>query len=83
MSDNGNGNSHEEFRFEQEVEKLLRQEPFVPFQVILTSGDRFDVTSPFSLAFRGNAVVVFPPVQAHIFFRKNQLVGTEVTQPAA
>jgi hypothetical protein len=77
MTDNGNGEAQDEFRFEQEVEKLLRQEPFMPFQVILTSGDRFDVTSPFSLAFRGNAVVVFPPRQAHIFFRKNQLVGVE------
>lgn len=82
MSDNGNGHGRDEFRFDQEVEKLLRQEPFVPFQVILTSGDRYDVTSAFSLAFDGNAVVVFPPKQAHAFFRKNQIVGIEVKEPA-
>lgn len=75
-------NNQDGFRFEGEIEKLLRREPFEPFEVILTSGDRYTVTGPFSLAFRGNSVVLFPPKQAHVFFRKSQIVAVEVPEPA-
>jgi len=73
----------EQLSFEDELKKALDREPFVPFTIILTSGDRYDVLDPWSVAIGASTVVVFPPGSAHDFFRKSQIVAVEVHAQAA
>lgn len=73
----------EDISFEDELKKALDRDPFVPFTIVLTSGDRYEVIDPFTVAIGGSTVVVLPPKSTHVFFRKNQIVAVEVHEPAA
>lgn len=73
----------EEMNLEGEVEKLLDRGPFHPFTIVLTSGDRYEVTGPRGLAFGGNVVVVVHPRTGISFFRRNQIVAVDAPEPAA
>ena len=73
---------HEELRLEDELNDLLEREPFVPFTVVVSSGDRYRVTSPRQVALGENIIVIVPLQSTHAFFRKNQIVGVEVEEPA-
>ena len=68
----------EKVTFEQEVDKLLRAEPFVPFSLILTSGDRYEVENPGLSFFGENVVYLIQPKSGLAIFRKNQIVGVDV-----
>jgi hypothetical protein len=72
----------EEIRFENELNGLLDREPFVPFTIVLASGDRYKVTGSRQVAIGENVIVIVPPKSTHVFFRKNQIVGVEVEEPA-
>jgi hypothetical protein len=69
---------HEEITFEEELRKAIDQEPFRPFTIKLTSGDRYRITDPGSLALGTNVVSYVQSNRAEIFFRKNQMVSIEV-----
>lgn len=76
-------NMAEDISFEDELKKALEHEPFLPFTIVLTSGDRYDVTDPWAVAIGASTVVVFPPKSTHVVFRKSQIVAVEVHEPAA
>jgi hypothetical protein len=67
----------EEMSFEDEILKLINAEPFVPFTVIVTSGDRYRVIDANRVAFGGSAVAIFEPREGLSVFRKNQVVAVE------
>jgi hypothetical protein len=72
----------EDISFEGEIIKLLDADPFVPFSIIVTSGDRFEVADPHAVAVGANVVVVVEPREGISFFRKN-IVGVVQRQSAA
>ena len=73
----------EEISFEEEILRLLDDEPFAPFTIVLTSGDRYEVTDPHQVALGGSVVVYVPPRGGISFIRKNQIVAVQSHQPAA
>ena len=73
----------ENIDFEDELRRYWRQEPFVPFDIVVTSGDRYAIGQPEQLAFGGNVVVVVLPRTGIRFFRKNQIVAVHVHESAA
>jgi hypothetical protein len=72
----------EAINFNNEIDRLLDRNPFAPFKLILTSGDRYEITRPRQVAMGENVMVVVPSKSTHSFFRKNQIVGVEVAEPA-
>ena len=69
--------------FEDEIRSRLRDESFKPFELILSSGDRFEVTSPFSLAMGESSMTVYPPRSTSVLFRKSQVVAIRVLEPVS
>jgi hypothetical protein len=74
---------HEEINFEDELRRCLRADPFVPFNIVVTSGDRYEVTTDEQVALGGNTVVVVLPTTGIRFFRKNQIVAVHVHEPSS
>jgi hypothetical protein len=72
----------ENLRFDDELNDLLDRDPFVPFSIVVASGDRYKVTGPRQVAMGENVIVICPPKSTVVFFRKNQIVGVEVEEPA-
>lgn len=73
----------EDLRFENELNDLLDREPFVPFKIVVASGDKYPVTSPRQMAIGESVVVILPPNSTMVFFRKAQIIGVEVEAHAA
>ena len=78
MASNGSMN------FETELRRLARRDPFIPYTIILTSGDRFEVTEDwqFAASSEGSAAVYVDRTKGICYFRKNQIVGVSVSEPA-
>jgi hypothetical protein len=74
---------HEEINFDDELKRYLRADPFVPFDIVVTSGDRYEVAEKEQVAMGGNTVVVVLPKTGIRFFRKNQIVAVHVHEPSA
>jgi hypothetical protein len=72
----------EQINFEEELRRVAGAEPFTPFEIVVTSGDRYKVSDPWQLAFGGNVVVVLLPKLGMRFFRKNQIVAVHVHETA-
>lgn len=65
----------------ERLAELLRNEPFVPFRIILTSGSSYDVTSPFMVAVGQSEIAYFFAKSdrlAHL--RLNQLASLETLE---
>ena len=67
----------EEMSLEEEINNLLDKEPFAPFTIVVTSGDRYRVVNPRALAMLGSVCVVLEPHEGSSTFRKNQIVSVE------
>ena len=72
----------EQINFEDELRRYGEAQPFVPFDIIVTIGDRYPITDRWQLAMGGNTVVVALPRTGIRFFRKNQIVAVHVHEPA-
>jgi hypothetical protein len=70
----------EQINFEDELRKYARAIPFFPFEIVVTSGDRYEVTDPLQLAIGGNSVALLLPRTGIKLFRKNQIVAVQVNQ---
>ena len=70
----------ESIDFEDEMRRYLYREPFIPFEIIVTSGDHYRVTDPAQVAVAGNTVVTALPKSGTRFFRKNQIVAVHVDE---
>jgi hypothetical protein len=57
------------------IRELLQQEPFTPFQVVMSSGDRFKIENP-SLVVVGESQFTsyFPRSDGVVYLRLNQMV---------
>ena len=73
---------HEQLKFDEELQRCCRAEPFLPFDIVLTSGDRYEITHWQQLAFGENMIVVALPRTGIRFFRKNQIVAVHVREPS-
>jgi hypothetical protein len=72
----------ERIDFEDELRRLAKSEPFTPFEIVVTSGDRYEVTEELQIAISGNAVVVLMPKRGMKMFRKNQIVAVHTLESA-
>ncbi len=71
----------ERIEFEEELKRYYEARPFSPFDIIPTSGDRYEVKEPSQLAFGHSAIVlVLPRTGVHIV-RKNQITAVHVHEP--
>jgi hypothetical protein len=72
----------EQINFEDELRKLGTADPFTPFEIIVTSGDRYEVTQQLQMAIGGNSVIVLLPKRGMQMFRKNQIVAVHTLESA-
>lgn len=66
--------------FDDELTRYHQARPFVPFEIIFTSGDRILVDDHLNLAFTVNAVVWADRKTGLGIYRKNQIVGFRVNE---
>jgi hypothetical protein len=67
----------EQVRFGDELQKLIKGDPFIPFSLIFSSGDRYTVSDPGMAFSNDEVVIIFQPKTGSSYFRKNQIVGFE------
>ena len=72
----------ESLRFDEELAHLALAQPFIPFDIVTSSGERYEVTSPLELAVGENAVVVLLPKTGVQILRKTQITALHVREPA-
>jgi hypothetical protein len=72
---------HEGISFDEELQRVVDQEPFRPFIVWWTSGDRCSVDNPNWLALGSAVISYLHPTRGVMFFRRNQMVAVEVPVP--
>jgi hypothetical protein len=68
--------------FEEELIRYHEARPFVPFEIIFTSGDRVLVDDHDRLAFTANTVVWADRKLGIGIYRKNPVVGFRVNETA-
>ncbi len=56
---------------------LKRQEPFVAFEVVMTSGDRYLIEDPDALAVAASQLHYYPRSGSGIHMRLNQIAAVE------
>jgi hypothetical protein len=57
---------------------LKRREPFAPFSIVMSSGDRYLIENPDALAIATSQVHYYPRTGMGIHMRINQIVTVEV-----
>jgi hypothetical protein len=67
----------------EKIIKLVDPARFVPFTIVLASGDRHKVTGPRQVAMVGNMIIVILPRATHAMFKKTEVVKVELNKPAA
>ncbi len=73
----------EELSFDDEIVKLLDADPFVPFVIIVSSGDRYEITDHHRVAVGGSVICVIQPREGLCVLRKFDVVAVEQRQSAA
>lgn len=71
----------EELDFFEELRKYLNRRPFLPFVIVMQSGERYEITENTQVAVGRKAVVVVPPKSTHVFFPPHQISAIEVLEP--
>jgi len=59
------------------IQELLDRDPFVPFRIVTTSGHKYLVKNPHTLAIGDSQIFYFLPGDKFVFIRTNQLVAVE------
>ena len=67
------------------IKHLKRREPFVPFKIVMTSGDRYVIENGDALAIATSQLHYYPRSGMGIHLRLNQITAVEVDseKPAA
>jgi hypothetical protein len=60
------------------IKHLKRQDPFVPFSIVMASGDRSVIENPDALAIATSQLHYYPRSGMGIHMRLNQIVAVEV-----
>ena len=67
-----------------EIRELMNKEPFEPFRIVLTSGDKIQIDNPDNLAIGESRIGYFPPRSNHwVMVRINQITMLESANHAA
>jgi hypothetical protein len=66
----------------EQIQELLRKDPFTPFRLILTSGNSYDVLSPWMLAFGNTEIAYFYPKSDRLAELRINLLATLETLEA-
>jgi hypothetical protein len=72
----------EEISIVEEIARYAEARPFVPFSIVLTSGDRYEVTRAVHVAVGKSIVIVVPEGERHSVLRQNQIAAIDVHEPA-
>jgi hypothetical protein len=59
------------------ITHLKRQDPFVPFLIVMASGDRYRVENPDALAIAASQLHYYPQSGMGVHMRLNQVVAVE------
>jgi hypothetical protein len=59
--------AHESIDFEDEIRRHWRAEPFVPFDIVVTGGDCYEIQEPGQVAWGGDTVVAVLPKPGSVF----------------
>ena len=66
------------------IKEMLDREPFVPFRIVLTSGQGFEITNPHLVALGQTQVTVYyTSSDRFAILRLNQVASLEVLEAAA
>jgi hypothetical protein len=66
------------------LQEVLDREPFVPFRIVLTSGDRYEIQDPHLVSMRQSLINVFyPRSDRFAILRMNQVASLEALEQAA
>jgi hypothetical protein len=66
------------------IRQLLDREPFQPFRIVLTSGDRYEVSDPHLVAILESQVFyAHPKSDRFSFIRANQIAAVDILQTIA
>ncbi len=60
------------------IKHLKRQDPFVPFRIVMSSGDGYLIENPDALAIATSQLHYYPRTGMGIHMRLNQIVTIEV-----
>jgi len=61
------------------IRELKRREPFVPFRIVMTSGEKYLIINPDALAITSSQLHYFPPhKEVAVHMRVNQISSVEV-----
>ena len=68
----------------ESIREMLHRDPFQPFSIVLTSGDRYQVTNPDLVAITQSQVFLAQPKSDRlIYLRSNQIAAVETHSSAA
>lgn len=68
----------------EQIHILLKQEPFQPFQIILTNGDRYEVRNPALVVVQETQIYyAYPRSDRFALLRLNQIAAVETLQQKA
>ena len=59
------------------IRHLKRQDPFVPFEIIMTSGDRYRIEDPDAMAIATSQLHYYPRSGLGVHLRLNQISAIE------
>jgi hypothetical protein len=60
------------------IRDLKKSDPFAPFRIVMTSGDRYVIEDPDALAIGSSQVFYYPPKRgAGVHLRSNQIAIVE------
>jgi|HubBroStandDraft_1064217.scaffolds.fasta_scaffold2785046_1 hypothetical protein len=65
----------EDLGFEDELNSRINRDPFEPFEMIISSGDRFAIDGRVQVAVGRGTITLFHPRSGVTIIRKNQLVA--------
>jgi hypothetical protein len=67
----------------EDLKEFLDREPFAAFRIVVSSGDRYEVTSPYQIAIgRTQLDYYFPRSDRKAVVRMNQIVAFENSEQA-
>ena len=79
----GEEKAPERINFDEELRKAARAVPFVPFDIVTTSGEKYEITDSVEIAVGYSTAVVVLPKTGVQMIRKNQIVAVHTHEPAA
>ncbi len=82
MSSGEEEKSPERISFDDELRKAARAVPFVPFEILTTSGEKYEISDSIEIAVGSSTVVVVLPKTGVQMIRKNQIMAIHTHEPA-